>query len=284
MAGWIAWMGTACAPGPWTPAGPVEAEFLQPGPHGVVTLDDVACCDRDNSPVHAWLPDTAGPAPVLVWGNGTGAKTSKYTTLLEHLASENPGVGDGVPLLEALDLALAASEDATSPLAGRLDPDRVGALGHSQGAGGATNAMIDGEGRVAVLVTFEKPAVMWCSDDAPCPPTSGLTGRAVMYLNGSRDTVISPRRSHQTFYDDTPDSMSKAWGTLAGVNHNDVQGDPGCDGIGACRRGVEGFLGYPTAWLAAHLQDDATARAAFEDGGEFATADGDWRETVVSLR
>ena len=180
----------ACV-GDYAAHGDIEATYLQTGPYDVTYVGEFACCDRDDSEFVAWLPGGDAARPVLVWGNGTAAGTDNYLTLLEHFASwgfavvapENPGVGDGVPLVEALDAAAAANAEADSPLFGRLDLGRVGAAGHSQGAGGATNLMRADNERVTALVTFSRPHAQWCTEDALCPhPTELARLRRSLYV------------------------------------------------------------------------------------------------------
>lgn len=265
----------ACA-GDYEPQGPVDARFSAPGPHDVHVLEAFACCDRDGSPFHAWLPDTDAPVPLVLWGNGTAATTDDYATLLEHLASwgfalvapENPAVGDGEPLRQALDVALRGHLDPDSPLAGRLDPDRIGAMGHSQGAGGATNLMRLENDRVTALVTLSRPHAQWCTRDALCPSPADLERGAVFYVTGGRDVIMAPPTAQRTAYRQTPDTLDKARATLKGARHTDAQGEPACDDVPGCARGSHGYLGYPTAWLTAHLHDDDDALQAFVAGGE----------------
>ncbi|HEX5657871.1 MAG TPA: hypothetical protein VFX59_11785 [Polyangiales bacterium] len=97
--------------------------------------------------------------PVITWGNGTCGQTGGYATLLSTLASHGFVViasnsrftGDGTVMLRALDFAKAANADANSPLYQRLDLDKVGAMGHSQGAGATTSAASDPRIKAIIL-------------------------------------------------------------------------------------------------------------------------------------
>src|SRR5581483_3024032 len=85
-------------------------------------------------------------------------------------------------------------------------------------------------------------------------------------------------QSNACFYAQTPDTVEKAWGTIDGPNHNDVQGQPACPSPpGLCTYGVYGYLAWPTIWLVAQLMDGAAERAAFVAGrGEFFTDNASW--------
>ena len=76
-------------------------------------------------------------------------------------------------------------------------------------------------------------------------------------------------QSDQAYYQATPATVAKAWGTVNGPNHNDVQGQPDCAHASVpCVNGVYGYLGYPTAWFRDQLAGDARAHSAFVAGSD----------------
>lgn len=90
--------------------------------------------------------------PVITWGNGTCGQTGGYASMLANVASHGFVVvaansrwtnSDEKPMLKALDLAKAVNEDPTHVLYQRLDLDKVGAMGHSQGSGATAAAASD---------------------------------------------------------------------------------------------------------------------------------------------
>jgi hypothetical protein len=98
--------------------------------------------------------------PVITWGNGTCGQTGGYATLLATVASHGFVViasnsrftdGGNNEMLRALDFAKAANADAKSPLYQRLDLTKVGAMGHSQGAGATANAARDARVKATIL-------------------------------------------------------------------------------------------------------------------------------------
>jgi hypothetical protein len=92
-------------------------------------------------------------SPVITWGNGTGGMPSSYGALLRMLASHgfiviasNSGQvaqDQPPPMLEAVKWVLEQDLVADSPLFEKVDHDRIGATGHSQGAFGASSAGTD---------------------------------------------------------------------------------------------------------------------------------------------
>ncbi|NKY53559.1 poly(ethylene terephthalate) hydrolase family protein [Nocardia vermiculata] len=290
---------TSYAAAPYHPAGPVEARYFDPGPWQVTEKYGFGCCDSTGAAYDLWYPTDLGHGdtryPILTWGNGTDARPRQYAYLLRHLASwgfvviatENRRTGNGTDILRAARYLIDRAADPKSPFHDRLDTSAIGAIGHSQGATGALNAMIASSGSIRTAVPMHLPAQALCSKRLSCTDPTRLTRGSVFFVNGSDDALISPSRaqwkipglqSNFDYYRATPASVTKVWGTLVGPNHNDVQGQPGCaEASSPCTDGVYGYLGYPTAWLVARLQNCPHAAAAFAPGtGEFYAPNPHW--------
>lgn len=195
------------------------------------------------------------------------------------------------------------NDQASSIFSHVLAPTRVGAIGHSQGASGTLNAMIKSDGLITTAVPIEIPAQVYCwNTPARCADTGKLSGGALFLVNGSADFVISPStqdqpwqltglQSNSAYYDAAPASVTKAWGTLQGPEHNDVQGQPGCNKANppinppwSCVNGVYGYLGYPTAWMMNRLQGDGYAHQAFISGtGEMFHETTNWSNQTSNI-
>ncbi|WP_067548695.1 poly(ethylene terephthalate) hydrolase family protein [Nocardia crassostreae] len=293
--------------GSYHPAPGVETTYSQPGPWDVTSDIAFGCCDSTGASYDIWYPTPLGAGgvrhPIITWGNGTDAVPTQYDYLLRHLASwgfvviatENQQTGSGVDIAGAVDYLLHRAADPASPFHGTLDSNAVGAAGHSQGATGALNAMTNSGGRIETVVPIELPMQILCATGSWCPDTSRLTGGSVFLVNGSDDVFIAPSRqplppqviglqSIQAYYDAIPRAIPKVWGTLIGANHNDVQGQPSCAGVSwPCTTGVYGYLGYPTAWLAARLAVDQRARQAFiPESGAFFAPNPHWANQIGS--
>ncbi|MGW4355040.1 poly(ethylene terephthalate) hydrolase family protein [Nocardia sp. NPDC004582] len=273
---------------------PVESAYSRPGPWQVTEQSAFTCCDSTGAAYDIWYPTDLGAKgfrhPIITWGDGTNAHPGQYAYLLRHFASwgfvviatENAATGSGVDIAGAVDKLLSLAADPGSVFHGKLDPDAVGAVGHSQGATGVLNAMAHSGGRITTAVPIELPIQLLCVFGVSCPDTGALTAGSVFFVNGAADTIISPSdqmlppqaiglESMRAYYDAVPAGIPKAWGTLVTPDHNDVQGQPDCSGAAwPCASGVYGYLGYPTAWLAARLLGRADAQQAFVRGsGEF---------------
>jgi len=230
---------------------------------------------------------------IVTWGNGTGATPSQYSILLSHLASwgfvviasTSPDTGTGMEMLAGEDYLVAANEDAASPFFGKLDTSNVAAVGHSQGADGAAQALLaaDTSGSshrfIKTLLPIELPGQEWTcfgDTDPSCLmqesfDSKNLLEGSVFFVDGSKDTLIAPptqssgtsgEQSIEAYYAATPVSTPRARATLIGADHNDIQ-DSCTVGFGCAGVGPGGYLGYITAWLMYELRGDIRARGAF---------------------
>ena len=187
--------------------------------------------------------------------NGTGLKALHYRPVFEHLASwgfvvignDDSNAWNGRSALVSLDKALFQNSMVSSPLYQRIDLDRIGVVGHSQGAMGAINAATEDD-RFKVLYAASCPhkslakKLDWSySMKTISIPTMLVAG------TGWIDRRISPLGSLLHLADELPDATPMLLGRLKGVEHRFVlhEGDA-----------------YMTAWLRHFLANDADAAAA----------------------
>lgn len=136
--------------------------------------------------------------PVITWGNGTCGQTGGYAGLLATVASHGFVViasnsrftdGGNMEMLKALDFAKAENENKDSPLFGRLDLEKVGAMGHSQGGSATNHAAADPRIKVVIL---------WnggLSTTKPFLAVSGerdITGYTTQQMSMAVDTATQP--------------------------------------------------------------------------------------------
>ncbi|MDR8412795.1 alpha/beta hydrolase [Nonomuraea sp. 3-1Str] len=243
----------------------IEAHYRTAGPWAVATADVPGY--RLTYP--ADLGAGGFKHPIITWGNGTNAVPTQYSGVLTQLASWGFAVvastdtttGTGSEMIAAAQYLADRNADASSVFYGKLDVTKVGAVGHSQGAGGSVNTAIKTSGLIDTVVPISLPAPIWVSPgDAfsvsklACP---------VLFLSGANDVIISPHSAIQTYYGQVPNAAAKA--LLKGADHNTIQGTGG------------GFLGYLTAWLMYRLQDDTYARGAFAGAAPELNTNAGWQ-------
>ncbi|GAA5056179.1 poly(ethylene terephthalate) hydrolase family protein [Nocardia callitridis] len=293
-------------PAPYVPTAGIESKYFADGPSAVTERLGIGCCDATGARYDLWYPSDleSGPGrhPIILWGNGSNAVPSQYTHLLRHLASwgfvviatENKNTGSGAEIRQSLEFLLGREQDPSSVFHGKLDRGAVGAMGHSQGATGAVNALRDSGGAIKTAVPLELPSQALCSSGGTCPDTRQLTTGSLFLVNGSRDGISPSNQllpwqvvglhSNRAYYEATPPQVPKVWATYNGADHNDPQGQPDCGAASnPCGVGVFGYLGYPTAWLRAQLTGDPEARSAFRSGGELFAPSPNWSNQVSTL-
>jgi hypothetical protein len=290
-----------CLP-PNYPTKPIELKYYATGPWAVSVSIGQYCCDSAGHKFDLYYPTNLGQGgfkhPVLTWGNGTDALSSNYTDFLKHMASwgfvviaaQDENSGTGQTILDAAKFSLALNARPTIfqnklNVGSSLVPSQIGAFGHSQGATGAINAMINSAGLIKTVMPIELPAQVFCSSPQNCANTSQLTKGSIFLIDGSSDLISPPTQGSGTtglqsiaaYYSAVPAGITKVKGTLNGPTHNDVQGAPYCGGILLCNNGVFGYLGYPTAWMMFQLQNDHYAHGAFVKGGEIFSETTNWQ-------
>ena len=107
--------------------------------------------------------------PVITWGNGTCGQTEIYGALLRYVASygyivfaaNSRYTGGNGAMTKALDFAEAANKDPNSVYYNRLDLEKVGAMGHSQGGSATATAASDARVKAVIIwnagLTASKP-------------------------------------------------------------------------------------------------------------------------------
>lgn len=282
------------------PTKPIELKYYATGPWAVSVSIGAYCCDSANHKFDVYYPTNLGANgflhPILTWGNGSFGSAQGVDFLLRHMASwgfvviatEDSLTGVGQTILDAANFLVHANTDSASPFFHKLNVSQIGAFGHSQGAGGAGNALIKSSGLIKTVIPIELPARVWCTLGSNCfDPANLPPGSSVFFIDGSTDIPISPptqpsttpgEQSVEAFYNATPNTVHKVKGTLIGPNHNDVTGQPDCSHAQfPCVNGVYGYLGYPTAWFMDQLQGDAYAHGAFVNGtGEMFSETTNW--------
>lgn len=220
-------------------------------------------------------------SPILTWGNGTNATPGQYSTLLTRMASYGftviastlTNTGSGNEIDDGARWLVAQDSTAGSVYAGHLDPSRVGAFGHSQGATGAVNAATHDPSLYAAVLTFSLPAQSLSGSNPDCPTAAACTPhpdqlKAPAFListHGLEDLLIASPATETAYYDSVPGSASL--GIVAkGADHNTIQdsGDPDAE------------LGYATAWFQYRLRGDAAAGAAFTGASPELPGNANW--------
>src|SRR4051812_35554964 len=222
---------------------PVGSRFAERGPYSVTV-------SRESDHTY-YSPSMLGGGgarhPVILWGNGTTGRPIVYDALLRHFASHGfivaaantPQAGSGQEMLAGLDNLTRFNSQPGHRFHGKVDLDRVGATGHSQGGGGAVEAGADP--RVDTVFPLE-----------PWRGTAAAVHGPAFLMAGERDTTVEPqtvRAAHQAL------GGPGGYGVLKGATHLTALGNAG------------GFRFAATAWARWQLMDDPDGRAQFVGPG-----------------
>lgn len=249
---------------------PIEAHYSVAGPWAISTG---SYTDGSGNAYDLFYPTQLGANgfkhPILTWGNGTNAVPGQYTGVLDQLASwgfviiasTSEATGTGNEMLAGAQDMVSLNNNPSSIFYNKLNVSEVGALGHSQGAGGSVRATLNSGGLIKTDVPICLPAQIWISTPADAYNPAQLTV-PVLFLGGSNDWLIASPGTLQGYYNEVPGAAALL--VLNGADHNTIQGSGGR------------YLGYLTAWLMYQLQGDQYARGAFVGSPPEANTNTNW--------
>jgi hypothetical protein len=285
----------------YTAKGPVEAKYQATGPWTVDMVTTTEPCDSKGNVCDVYVPQPFGTRatkggsmrhPIIVWANGSGVATERYDYMLRHfaswgfvvVASRDGSTGDGVSPTDAANYMIEQDGTSGSAFAGKLDTAHIGVTGHSQGGGSAMGLFARQTPPFSAYVAIHPSPSWFCyaaCDYLPGDLSNGEKRGAILYIQSVGDGGAGDT---QSYYDQTPDTATKAFGVLAHAKHDDSMGNPHCRAGTGCITGVYGYLGYSTAWFMWQLQGAEEDRAAFVAGtGEFNQPDDDWKHNISNV-
>ncbi|WP_413378703.1 alpha/beta hydrolase [Paenibacillus taichungensis] len=238
--------------------GSVEEKYALPGTYKVDMLE---IKDEQGEKLYRiYSPQSTDVLhPLIAWGNGTGALPDNYDQLLRHLAgwgfividTYSQTTGTGKEIMAAIQYMLSENEATASPFYHRIQKDRVGAAGHSQGSTGVINAHTNFENGALIktVVSIALPELKYC-DPEDVYDTSALKV-PFFVIGGTRDFIISPSESNKLALNNTNSDLPVLMAMAKGAAHTAIEQDGGQ------------HRGYLTAWMRYQLMNDSEARMAF---------------------
>jgi hypothetical protein len=186
--------------------------------------------------------------PVITWGNGTGTTPQVYSSMLTLYAShgfiviasnsENVAQGTPPPMLAGVTWVLEQDMNPMSPLYEKVDRDRVGATGHSQGAFAASSVASN-----AVIKTI-----------APIQSFGGGRGLhgPVLALCGAMDETVPCSGNLNAF--NSVSNQPAMYAEQKMADHTNWIFSPGAPGP---------YYVITNAWFRVHLMNDMALRPMF---------------------
>jgi len=270
---------------------PLEQRYSQLGSYEVLQLDMPSDDERIGA-VRVWYPskleDSDALWPVVIVVNASASPASSYEPWFARLASwgfvvvgnEDPQAGTG----ETASLTLDAVMDlpAGCPLVGKLDEDRMGIVGFSQGGAGALAALTQYENGALYRTVFTGSAAYpflaenmgWHYDASLVSvPWLMVAGTGATDDSGVADSTrefggVAPLSSLVEDYDSVDPSLPRVRARAAGAEHEDM---------------LARSDGYMTAWLLWQLCDDGEATRAFVGDDAEIAHNPDWQDVEKSV-
>ena len=240
--------------------GVIEAKYLAAGEREVVCIEGAF---QEGTP-EEWgnyviyypkdMENGTEKDPVVISINGTGVGASRYTALLNHLASwgfivlgnEDPETYTGLSADATLSVLLEKSNEPGSVFYKKVDTDCIGVFGHSQGGVAVFNAISAQPHSV-----FYRCAVALSPSDEENSAKQGRPYDAskaavpIMVLAGTEYDAVSLENMKLMF---RTIKAPRVFARKTGMGHSQM---------------LYSADGYVTAWFMWHLRNDITASAAF---------------------
>lgn len=226
---------------------------------------------------------TAGPYPLIIWANGSGETYDSpgYDAVFTKLASwgfivacnNDGGDGDGSnALVSAYDI-VAYNSNPLSIFFNKIDGNKVGIGGHSQGGPAAINAATKYLGSNIFKSIYTASATQqslttgifasWAYNPGLIKvPYFAIAGTGTVDAN-----IITPLASMQQNYNQMQAGIPAVMGRVKNVDHGNT---------------VQNASGYLNAWFLYTLKGDMAAGAAFRGANpEISTNTDRWQDVVT---
>ena len=209
----------------------------------------------------ASLTESDETYPVIVWANGTMCAPALYDGLLRLLARggyivvTNTDVmsADGTSQRESIDFILQKNADPTSVFYGKVNVDKIGAAGHSQGGRSAVNAAA-ADSRIDCVLSIAGSSYTSEAKKLSAP---------AFFMAGKADMMVMASLWVKPAYKNCKGPA--VYASLKGAVHT------------SCCLTPQEYADYAIEWFDAWLKDDAEAKKTFRSGGAL-SRDRDWKD------
>jgi pimeloyl-ACP methyl ester carboxylesterase len=273
---------------------PIEAAFSAPGPFatttGTVTEGSTVVYDLYYPSNYRSL---GFKSPIVTWGNGTGAASDQYSSLLLQFASYGftviastlQNTGSGREIDGAAHYLVKMDATRGSIFDGHLNVHRVAAVGHSQGATGAARVAIMDPTLISTLLTFSLPAASLAATNPDCPVVSDCEENMsqvrqptfLISTHGPEDSYIASPKVERAYFNEVKGRAALGIIEDSGgvkVDHTSIEN-------AAIGGNPDDEIAYATAWLEFTLRGNRQAAGAFTGAHPELTSNPDWPGSLV---
>lgn len=231
-----------------------------------------------------WYPTNlnAGPYPVIVWANGTGETylSPGYEGVFSSLASwgfvvvcnNDGGDGDGSNALVSANDIISYNYNPLSIFFNKLDVNKVGIGGHSQGGPAAINASTKylGSNIFKSIYTASAASQSLCTGFLAAweykPSLISVPYFATAGTGNIDSNIITPLDSMQQNYNQLSVGVPSVMGRVKNTDHGDI---------------VPNSHGYLNAWFLYTLKGDIVAGLAFKGTNPEISTNNRWQDIAT---
>lgn len=199
--------------------------------------------------------------PIIAWANGTGFSYDIYENLIIAIAKGGYVViantetmsADGTAQLKSVNFLIQQNEDSSSIFYNKLNTNKIGLAGHSQGGRSTVNAAAM-DSRVLCAISF---AGSNYKEEAKKLKTPTL------FFGGSSDMIVLTKQWVVPAFENCRGPA--VYACLKNAGHT------------RCCTNPEDYSEYAIAWLNIWLKNDTEAKAIFRSGGQL-SKDAKWQD------
>lgn len=199
--------------------------------------------------------------PVIVWANGTGCPTASYNSLLTIfaeagyivVADNSTMTADGTEQRDSIDYILEKAGQKTSKFYQKVDTEKIGAAGHSQGGRSAVNAA-QKDSRIRCVLSIA---------GASNAEEAGGLSTPIFFMTGTSDMVVVSSMWVEPSYNAV--TGKAVYASLKNGTHT------------TCMTNPTKISDYAVDWFDAYLKGDSGAKKEFAAGGAL-SKDSAWQD------
>lgn len=200
----------------------------------------------------AALEDSSQKYPVLAWANGTMCTPDLYTDLLKQIAEGGYIVianfetmaADGNAQIESINLMINENSNSDSVFYNKVNTNKIGVTGHSQGGRSSVNAAVK-DSRIKCVLSIA---------GSNFPEEAEPLKTPTLFMAGTNDKIVDPASWIIPAYEIC--NAPAVYASLSGAVHTTPCSD------------ASKYSHYAIKWFDAWLKGDSNAKAIFQNGGE----------------
>lgn len=192
------------------------------------------------------------PYPVIAWANGTMVTAGFYDKLLVEIAKggyivvacDESMSEDGKAQIASIDFILEKNNDKNDIFYNKINTNKIGVIGHSQGGRSSVNAAV-ADSRIDCVISIAGSNFDYEVEGLKTP---------TLFFAGTSDMIVSPSQWIVPAYE-----IAEGPTVYASLNK----------GIHtSCSTNPEKYSSYIKDWLDGWLKNDSNALNTFKDGGK----------------